>query len=171
MLSLIYGLRTPEAGFVSVNGLDVRNWNLELLRSQALLLRASDIMEGTVADNLRLGRSDLGLDEVRLALERAGLFEDVMAMPEGLNAPLTTGGLPLSSRQRMRLLVARALTQKPSLLLVDELFDGLDAATFGGLAEVIFAPKAGWTVLIATRDEEVIRRCRKVIRLRETKIA
>ncbi len=171
VLSLIYGLRMPESGFVTVNGLDVRNWNLEHLRSKALLLRASDIMDGTVADNLRLGRPDLGYDDVRIALERAGLFEDVMAMPEGLNAPLTTGGLPLSSRQRVRLLVARALAQKPSLLLVDELLDGLDAATFGTLADVIFSPKAGWTVLIATRDEEVIRRCRKVIRLGDAAVA
>ncbi len=171
VLSLIYGLRTPEQGFVTVNGLDVRNWNLEHLRSKALLLRAGDIMDGTVADNLRLGRPDLGYDEVRMALERSGLFEDVMAMPAGLNAPLTTGGLPLSSRQRVRLLVARALVQKPSLLLVDELLDGLDAATFASLAEVIFSPTAGWTVLVATRDEEVIRRCRKVICLGESSAA
>ena len=54
---------------------------------------------------------------------------------------------------------------------MDELLDGLDAATFGTLADVIFSPKAGWTVLIATRDEEVIRRCRKVIRLGETTVA
>lgn len=167
VLSLIYGLRTPEQGFVTVNGLDVRNWNLEYLRRQALLLRASDIMDGTVADNLRLGRPDLGYDDVRIALERAGLFEDVMAMPDGLNSCLMTGGLPLSSRQRVRLLVARALAQKPSLLLVDELLDGLDADTFASLADVVFSPSAGWTVLIATRDEEVIRRCRKVIRLGE----
>ncbi len=165
VLSLVFGLRRLDEGFVAINGLDVRSWNLERLRAQTLLLRGHDLMDGTVADNIRLGRPDLGYDDVRCALERVGLFEEIMAFPEGLNAPLVSGGLPLSSRQRVRLLVARALAQRPALLLIDELLDGLDSDTFRALSECLFDPSAGWTLLIATRDEEVVRRCQWSIRL------
>jgi ABC-type bacteriocin/lantibiotic exporter with double-glycine peptidase domain len=170
LLSLVFGLRRLEHGFITVDGLDVRSWNLERLRSEVLLLRVHDLMDGTVADNIRLGRADLSHDDVRVALERAGLFEDIMALPQGLNSPLMSGGLPLSSRQRIRLLVARALAQKPRLLLVDEMLDGLDPETWGGLAECIFNPQAGWTVLISTRDADVLRRCRHVITLTDGRL-
>ncbi len=170
LLSLLFGLRRLEHGFITVDGLDVRSWNLEQLRSEVLLLRVHDIMDGTVADNIRLGRPDLSHDDVRVALEKAGLFEDVMALPQGMNSPLMSGGLPLSSRQRIRLLVARAIAQKPRLLLVDEMLDGLDAPTLESLADRLFDPQAGWTVLVSTRDADVLRRCRRVICLNEGRL-
>jgi ABC-type bacteriocin/lantibiotic exporter with double-glycine peptidase domain len=167
LLALVFALRPLERGFISINGLDVRNWNLQRLRSQVMLLRGTDLMDGSVAENLRLGRADLGYDEVRLALEKVGLFETVMALPLGMDTPLFSGGLPLSSRQRIRLLVARALVQKPKLLLVDELLDGLDAETFAGLVDCVFAPASGWTLLVSTRDPAVVARCQHVVRLDE----
>ncbi len=167
LLALVFALRPLDRGFISINGLDVRNWDLQRLRSRIMLLRGADVMDGTVADNLRLGRSDLGYDEVRLVLEKTGLFETVMALPQGVDTPLLSGGMPLSSRQRIRLLLARALLQKPRLLLVDELFDGVDPETFASIADCVFDPAAGWTVLIATRDPAVVKRCRHVIRLGE----
>lgn len=170
LLSLLFGLRRLEHGFITVDGLDVRSWNLEQLRSEVLLLRVHDIMDGTVADNIRLGRPDLSHDDVRVALEKAGLFEEIMSLPQGMNSLLMSGGLPLSSRQQIRLLVARAIAQKPRLLLVDEMLDGLDAATLGSLADRLFDPQAGWTVLVSTRDADVLRRCRRVICLNEGRL-
>ena len=165
VLSLLLGLRQPSIGHIRIDGMDVRSWYLEALRSQVALVRNFEILEGTVVDNVRLGRAEIGLDEVRQALARAGLLEDVLAMPDGLNTMLVTGGRPLSSRQCVRLLVARALVTKPRLLLLDEVLDGLGEEVLSELAPELFDASHPWTLLVATRDPAVISRCEKIIRL------
>jgi ABC-type bacteriocin/lantibiotic exporter with double-glycine peptidase domain len=107
----------------------------------------------------------ISLDEVTAALDRVGLLRELLELPEGVNTPLITGGLPLSSRQRIRLVLARALVAHPRLLLLDEVFDGLDEASLAELCDLILDPARPWTVLVATRDPAVIARCRRVLDL------
>jgi ABC-type bacteriocin/lantibiotic exporter with double-glycine peptidase domain len=150
---------------VSIDGLDLRSWYLEALRERVMLLRRNEIVDGTVIENLRLGRSDVGLDEVRSALERVGLLDVLLRRPEGLNLTLKVEGAPLSGNQRTRLLLARALVQRPRLLLIDELFDSLDDESFKLLETAILDRSLTWTVILATRDHDVTKRCDQVIEL------
>jgi putative ABC transport system ATP-binding protein len=159
LLDVLFGLRSLSSGYVMLAGLDLRSWNLEELRKNVLLLRAHDIVEGSVAENVRLGRRDVGLEVVQEALESVGLLRFVMQFPQGIHTALITGGSMLSSRQRVRLLLARALALKPRLLLVDELFDALDAETAQELMQVIFDPERKWTVFVATRDPRIAGGC------------
>ena len=159
LLDVLFGLRALSSGYVMVGGLDLRSWNLEELRKSVLLLRANDIVEGSVAENVRLGRRDVGLEVVQKSLEEVGLFDFVMQFSHGMHTALITGGSLLSSRQRTRLLLARALALSPRLLLIDELFDGLDTDSVEALMRVIFDPQRKWTVLVATRDPGVAERC------------
>jgi ABC-type bacteriocin/lantibiotic exporter with double-glycine peptidase domain len=165
MLDLLHGMRVPTGGFLLLDGLDVRSWNLEALRRNVALLRAGDIVDGTIAENLRLGRVEISTPEIKDALARAGLLRDVLALPGGVNTPLLAGGLPLSSRQRVRLLVARALLMKPRLLLLDEILDGLDRDTLAELTSVLLEPAHSWTVVASTRDESVRARFARVVNL------
>jgi putative ABC transport system ATP-binding protein len=165
LLDILFGLRQPTEGHVSIDELDLRSWYLEALRESVMLLRRNEIVHGTVIENLRLGRVDIGLDEIRAALERVGLLDVLLHLPEGLNLRLKIGGAPLSGNQRTRLLFARALVQRPRLLLVDELFDGLDDESFNILENAIFDPSLTWTVILATRDHDVTKRCDQIIEL------
>lgn len=165
VLDLLHGLRIPTAGHILIDRLDLRSWYLECLRSQVTLIRSGDLVNGTIADNVRLGHPDVSIYEVNAALRRVGLLQDVLALPEGIQTELITGGLPLSSRQRIRLLVARALVCRPRLLLLDEVLDGLDSATLAELASILMDPEQYWTVIIATREENVLRQCQRTINL------
>lgn len=165
LLDILFGLRQPLEGHVSIDGLDLRSWYLEALRESVMLLRRDEIVHGSVIDNLRLGRVDVGLDEIRSALERVGLLDVLLHRPEGLNLRLKVGGAPLSSNQRTRLLLARALVQRPRLLLIDELFDSLDDESFKLLETAILDPSLTWTVILATRDHDVMKRCDQIIEL------
>lgn len=165
LLDILFGLRQPHAGFVTVDGLDLRSWQLEKLRLNVQLLRRDEIVDGTVVDNLRLGRPDIGMDEVRTALAAVGLLTELLARSEGLTLRLKIGGAPLSSNQRTRLLIARALVQRPRLLLIDELLDSLDTTSFEVLTHALFSGEVPWTVVITTRDAGVISKCGQIIEL------
>lgn len=165
LLDILFGLRQPGGGYVTIDGLDLRSWDLEALRESTQLLRRDEIMDATVVENLRLGRSDIGMDEIRAALKQVGLLDELLARPEGLTLRLKIGGAPLSGNQRMRLLLARAIAQRPRLLLIDELLDNMDDASFIRLSAAILGKEQPWTVVVTTRDSQVIEHCDQIIEL------
>jgi putative ABC transport system ATP-binding protein len=167
LLDLLYGLRRPQQGMVLIDGLDARHWDRDALRRQVALVRGTEIVEGTIAENVRLGRADLTLDDVRRALECVGLIQTVLAFPDGLETRLKFGGRPLSSTQRIRLVLARAIIGRPRLLLLDELLEGLDLQTVAELEKYLFAPENPWTLVLVTRDADLVKRCDAVLRLGE----
>jgi putative ABC transport system ATP-binding protein len=171
LLDLFFGMRAPTAGQLSLDGLDIRSWQLDGLREHVLLLRGFEIIQGSVIENLRLGSYAVGLDEVRSALSAVGLLDSILRRPEGLDLELQAGGAPLSANERLRLLLARALVQKPRLLLLDELVDGLDEATLKMFTEAVLAPSLPWTVVIASRDPAVSQLCQQILPLGASQLA
>jgi ABC-type bacteriocin/lantibiotic exporter with double-glycine peptidase domain len=167
LLDLFFGVRTPTGGHLSIDGMDIRSWYLEALREEVLLLRGFEIVPGTIVQNLRLGTRTIGLDEIRSALAAVGLLESILQHPEGLNLELQSGGAPLFGNEKIRLLLARALVQKPRLLLVDEILDGVDEASLRTFSETILSPALQWTVVVASRDPAVNRLFQRVIELGE----
>ncbi len=165
LLDVVFGMRTPTGGHLSIDGIDIRSWYLEALREDVLLLRGFEIVPGSVVQNLRLGTRTIGLDEIREALASVGLLESILHHPEGLNLELQSGGAPLSGNEKIRLLLARALVQKPRLLLVDELLDGVDEDSLRIFKDAILSPNLPWTVIVASRDPAVTRLFQQIISL------
>jgi ABC-type bacteriocin/lantibiotic exporter with double-glycine peptidase domain len=93
LLDLLYGLRLPESGYVTIDGQDLREVRLGDLRSQVALVREPQIFEGTIGENLQLGDADIGREKAQAALEQARLTESVMRLPEGMGTMLAAGGL------------------------------------------------------------------------------
>ena len=168
LLDLLFAVRIPTDGYLAFDGVDSRNWNLERLRMDVQLLRRDEFIDGTIIENLRLGRAEISIEEVRQALEQVGLLNVCLSHPEGLNLRLRVGGTPLSTSQRVSLLFARALVHRPRLLLIDELFDGLDELTFRHLTQFILSGDRPWTVIVATRMQEVLEQCQETIQLTNT---
>jgi ABC-type bacteriocin/lantibiotic exporter with double-glycine peptidase domain len=164
-LDAIFGLRTPVTGNIQVDGLDLRSWSLEALRSHVKLLRVDEIINGTILENLRLGRTDIGIDEAFNALKQVGLLDDLLALPEGLNTELKIGGTPLSSSQRVRLMVARGLAQRPRLLLIDGLLDAVSERDADELIACLLSEANQATTVLATRHEAVAGRMGQILHL------
>jgi putative ABC transport system ATP-binding protein len=164
VLEILLGMRSPHAGEVLIDGVDVRSWNLEALRRQTCILRSTDLIAGSIADNVRLGVAGISLADVSEAIEQSGLGETIRSLPDGLSTELVTGGLPLTGRQRARLLAARALATRPKLLLIDELLDGHEA-TLDALAKTLMDAPHPWTVIVVTRDPRVAARCGRTIEI------
>lgn len=165
LVSLALGLRAPTHGAVELDGVDLREVRLEELRSQVALVRGIELFEGTLLDNIRVGREELSLHQMREALAAVGLLEEVAALPEGLQTHLSGGHLPLSTGQAQRLMLARALVGRPRLLVLDEALDSLDTRVRKQVLDTVLAPGAPWTVLLTTHLPELAARCERVVRL------
>ena len=169
LIDLLYGLRQPSEGTIEIDGHDYRDLSVTALRQQMALVRHAEIFHGTLADNVRLGNTSITTGEIREALTKVGLGEALMALPDGLQTVLNTGGLPLSQGQIRLLMFARAISQKPRLLLIDEAIDAIDDTTERDrLLDTLFAPDAPWTVVMATRNAALAGRCAQTLPLRRT---
>ena len=164
LLEVIYGLRRFEGGSIEIDSIDLRSVELDALRDRVALAGPIEVFEGTVRDNLTLGR-EVVTEEVHEALERTGLRQEILALPRGLDAPMNAYGSPLSSEQLRRLMVARAILGRPGLLLVDNLLDGTGEPGDESLVDALIDPSAPWTLVVATRRPEVLGRCSRVIDL------
>lgn len=155
LLDVLYAGRDVAAGVVRVDGVDVRDLVPDALRVRVALARGAEVIEGTVMDNVRFGREQVGRDAARAALRAVGLFEAVCRLPEGLDQPLTTGGAPLSHAQARLLCLARAVAGRPGLLLVDQTFDDLAAQDVWPFLAWLAEQPAPPTLLVATSRPDV----------------
>ncbi|MFD8562035.1 ABC transporter ATP-binding protein [Streptosporangium canum] len=130
LVSLVPRLFDATSGTVSVDGVDVRDLDPQMLWSRiGLVPQKPYLFSGTVASNLRYGNPDASDEELWEALEVAQARDFVEAMPEGLAAPITQGGTNVSGGQRQRLSIARALVSRPEIYLFDDSFSALDLST------------------------------------------
>lgn len=167
-LDLLYALRTPAGGEIEIDSLDIRDIRLESLRAQIGLVRRAEIFHGTIADNLRVGNPSAGAVEMRAALDRAGLLDEIRNLPDGLDTVLVTGGLPLSHSQALRLMIAREVLKRPRLLLLDECLDEIeDVKLRSRIMAELFESQNAWTVVVSTKNPEIRAACEQHFHLEE----
>lgn len=165
LLELLFGLRTPQAGQILIDGENVRQWSLESLREEVAVVQEIEIFAGTVAENLTIDRRHVTREDVRSALEIVGLNDEIARLPMGLGTRLSTGGAPLSASQAVRLNLARAIAGRPRALLLDETLDRLPPQSRDELLKQLTAPGRGWTLVVATQLDAVAARCGRTILL------
>lgn len=148
LVNLIPRLVDATAGSVLVDGVDVRELAPEVIWSRVgLVPQKPFLFSGTVASNLRYGKSDATEAEMWEALEIAQAADFVAQMPGGLEAPITQGGANVSGGQRQRLSIARAVIRRPEFYVFDDAFSALDLATDARLRAAL-APVTRESVMI-----------------------
>src|SRR5690606_6502309 len=157
LLSLIPRLFDVTAGAVLVDGVDVREIDLDALWSRiGLVPQRPYLFSGTVASNLRYGNPDATDEELWRCLEIAQARDFVEAMPGGLDAPIAQGGTNVSGGQRQRLAIARALVHRPRIYLFDDSFSALDLGTDARLRAALRAEVADASVVVVAQRVSTI---------------
>ncbi|WP_375743128.1 ATP-binding cassette domain-containing protein [Corallococcus interemptor] len=167
LMDVSVGLREPSHGFVELDGMDLREVSTGSLRAQVALVRGIHLFDGTVQENVAVGRAEVSLQDVRQALDAVGLLDELVRLPDGLRTRLTGGHTQLSPGQAQRLMLARALVGRPRLLVLDEALDSLDADVRARVVDRLLAPGSPWTLLLTTHLPELAARCDRTLRMQD----
>jgi len=165
LVDLLFGIRDAKSGAVLIDGNDYRDVSKESLRDQIALVRGLEVLSDTILDNIRMGRSEVTLESARAALTQLGLLDEITELPRGIHTQLSGEGRPLSVGQVHRIVLARAIVTKPRLVLVDETLDDLDGKSREIALKLLLDPKAPWTLVLATHDMNLAKRCEVIISL------
>jgi len=169
LVRLLLGLEEPVQGAIYMDGQDLRGLDLAVLRRQvATVLQAGRVPPGTIRDAVR-GLTEAGDEQVWQALTQAALAADVQAMPMQLETLLTDANRVLSGGQVQRLLLARALLQKPAILILDEATSALDNVTQAATMRAIRGVAA--TRIVIAHRLSTIRHADRIIVLDQGRIA
>ena len=156
-------LRMPRNGLLELDGIDARQLDRPATRQQIAFLGRAEVFAGTLAENVRLGRGTVTAADIRRALDAVGLSGRIARLPESLETVLPPDGRPLSNNELGRLAIARAIVNRPRLLLLDGILDSLDLDACPELLDTLFDPAAPWTLVLVTVRDEIRSRCGRVV--------
>ena len=157
LVQLIPRLYDPETGSVKVGGVDVRDYDLDVLRREvSIVLQKNVLFSGTILDNLRWGDENATEEECIRAAKLACADEFIQRFPDKYNTWIEQGGSNVSGGQKQRLTIARALLRKPKVLILDDSTSAVDTATDAKIRKAFREEIPGTTkIIIAQRISSV----------------
>ncbi len=170
-VSLISRLYDADMGTVRVGGIDVRDYDMEVVRNAvAVVLQKNELFSGTILDNLRWGDPDASEEQCREACRLACADEFIEKMPDGYNTYIEQGGSNVSGGQKQRLCIARALLKKPKVLILDDSTSAVDTATDAKIKKAFAETIPGTTKLIISQRISSIEHADRVLVLYRGKV-
>ena len=164
LMRLLQGLYPAQGGLIRIDDYDIRVLDkVHLRRHMAVVLPESFLFRGTIRDNIAAGTSSATFEEVAWAARQAGAEEFVERLPKGYDTPLEEGGSNLSSGQRQRLAIARALVRRPTILLLDEATSALDPESEMIVQDNMSRIVAGKTTIIVSHRLSALRNCDTIL--------
>ena len=149
MVQLIPRLYDVSEGMLKVGGVDVREYDLEVLRDNvAMVLQKNVLFSGTIKENLRWGNPDATDEELEHACRLACAHDFIVAFPDGYDTYIEQGGTNVSGGQKQRLCIARALLKKPKILILDDSTSAVDTHTDAMIRKAFREEIPGTTKLI-----------------------
>jgi len=164
LVNLLFRFYDPTEGQILVDGLDLRQLDIDDWRRRlAIAGQDSELMTGTVAENISYGRPEASEAEIREAAELAHAAEFIDALPDGYATRVGTRGLRLSGGQRQRLGLARALLCRPELLILDEATNALDSLSETSVQHALEQLRGKVTIVIIAHRLSTIRNADHVV--------
>lgn len=168
LIQLIPRFFDVSQGAVYVDDVNVRDFNLEALRHKiGFIPQKALLFKGTIADNLRFGKEDATIEDMKKATDIAQASEFISQLPEGFDSPISEGGSNLSGGQRQRLAIARAIIRRPEIYIFDDSFSALDYETDKKLRASLKEVTQDSTVLIVAQRVGTIMDADRIVVLNE----
>lgn len=166
LLQLIINFYEVEEGRILVDGLNIKEWNVENLRqSIGYVPQRSLLFTGSIFENITWGNTEATKEEVINATKQAQIHDSVMYFPDGYQTRVGQKGVNLSGGQKQRLSIARALLRKPEFLLFDDCTSALDVKTESALWKALEDEKA--TMLVVTQKMQTAKGANRILLLKD----
>lgn len=170
-VNLICRLYDVSTGSVCVGGVDVRNYDTEVLRNQvSVVLQKNVLFSGTILDNLRWGNANATDEECIEACKAACADEFIERMPDKYNTYIERGGTNVSGGQKQRLCIARALLKKPKILILDDSTSAVDTATDAKIRQAFATAIPDTTKIIIAQRVSSVKDADRIIVLDEGRV-
>jgi ATP-binding cassette, subfamily B, bacterial len=164
LLRLLTGSYTNFSGSILINDIPIKNYDLHSLRVKTgVVISMQDIFDGTLLENICMGLKHVDMNEILVICKMTGLNDYLNILPNGFDTQLYTSGRKLPSNVVKKILLARALINKPSLLLLEEPWAGLEAIYQQQVKNYLLHEMKNTTVLVITKDENFATECDKTI--------
>ncbi len=158
-------------GEVLIKGINVRNYKLEQLSKMiSIVPQKSVLFTGTIASNIKMGKEEITIKDIKVACDMAMASEFIDKLPEGYETKVNRGGVNFSGGQRQRLAIARALVTNPEILILDDSFNALDYVTDAKLRKALKENRGDLTTFIVSQRASTIKDCDQIIVLNEGEI-
>lgn len=171
IVNLIPRFYDIDSGSIRIDGVDVRQYSHEELRSKiGLVPQKAVLFTGTIEDNIRYGKEDATEEEIRRAADIAQASEFIDQMPDGFRSVIAQGGTNVSGGQKQRLSISRALVRRPEIYLFDDSFSALDYKTDAKLRAALRSETTNASVIIVAQRVSTIMDADRIIVLDEGSI-
>ena len=152
LVNLVPGFYHPDEGAVLLDGWEVREYDLAVLRENlSVVPQKPQLFTGSIAENIRWGKMDATADEIAEAAKAAQAHEFIMAFPDGYDTVLGQNGVNLSGGQKQRVSIARALVRKSGVLILDDCVSAVDIATEAAILQALAQQSGRVTCLMVTQ--------------------
>jgi ATP-binding cassette, subfamily B, beta-glucan exporter len=163
-IALLHRAFDPQSGFIRIDGMDVRGLKLAALRHNiGVVFQEALLFDRSIADNLRIGKPDATLEEMKTAAGRAQALEFIERSERGFDTNAGERGRMLSGGERQRLSIARALLKDPPLLILDEATSALDAVTEAKVNAALDEVMKGRTTFVIAHRLSTIRNATRIL--------
>jgi len=153
-IHLIAGLYQPQSGNVCINSLPVGNYNIpELYKVIGNGMAEESIFEGTLIENITLGRENISVEDVQWAIDKVFLSSYVKNQKNGLDSPIEISGQKLSKSIVQKIIVARSIVNKPKLLLLENHMDFIEESERNKLIDFLTNKENEWTLISVTNND------------------
>lgn len=157
LLKLLGGLMDDYDGTIRYDGITLRDLDRPALRARiGQMLSWTDLFDGTIEENVSVGRTHITPRHVREALDALALSDDIQQLPQGIQTELTNGGRTLAAHLVSKLLVAQGIVGNPRLIVLDDFFQNLDAASRALIIRLLTDRARSWTVIAVSHDPQLL---------------
>lgn len=171
LANIVIGLFDNYTGTIAYNGISLRDINkASLMNHLGDYVSQEGLFDGTIYENITIGRSNCSIENARWAVEAAGLSGFVNSLPDGLNTRLIGGTVRIPESMARKIIIARNIVERPGLLVLDDFLLGIERSEKKRILELILSEEFGWTVMLISNDPMIMASVQKLVIMKAGKV-